>query len=86
MSKSKAKNLQNIDTKSVVMALEYLLAAGYVSKKRLYYENFMRGLFFSFGSIVGAAIVATILLWLLSFFDTLPFINDIAEAIRGSVK
>ena len=86
MSKSKAKNLQNIDTKSAVMALEYLLAAGYVSKKRLYFENFMRGLFFSFGSIVGAAIVATILLWFLSFFDTLPFINDIAEAIRGSVK
>jgi len=86
MSKSKDKNLQNIDTKSAVMALEYLLAAGYVSKKRLYFENFMRGLFFSFGSIVGAAIVATILLWFLSFFDTLPFINDIAEAIRGSVK
>lgn len=68
------------------MALEYLLAAGYVSKKRLYIENFMRGMFFSVGSIVGAAIVVTILLWLLSFFDTLPFVNDIAEAIRGSTK
>jgi hypothetical protein len=36
----------DVDTKAAVQALEYLLTAGYVSKRRLYLANFMRGLFF----------------------------------------
>ena len=82
-----AKNKQaSIDTKAAVQALEYLLAAGYVSRKRLYFENFLRGVFFSVGSIVGAAIVVTLLLWVLSYFDSLPFIQNISRAIENSVR
>lgn len=80
------KNSTNIDTKAAVQALEYLLAAGYVSRRRLYFENFVRGLFFSVGSIVGAAIVVTIILWLLSFFDSLPFIHNISQALKNTIN
>ncbi len=83
MSKKKE---QAIDTKAAVQALEYLLAAGYVSKKRLYLENLLRGMFFSAGSIIGAAVVVTLLLWILSFFDGLPFIQDISRAVESTVE
>lgn len=86
MSKSKQSKKPDVDTKAAVQALEYLLVAGYVSKKRLYFENFMRGLFFSVGSIVGAAVAVTLLLWILSFFDGLPFINDISQAVENTVN
>lgn len=75
-----------IDTKAAVQALEYLLAAGYVNKKRLYIENFLRGIFFSFGSILGATVLIALLLWLLSLFDTAPFVGDIIKNIQDSIK
>lgn len=82
------KNLNNtdIDTKAAVQALEYLLAAGYVSKKRLYLENFIRGIFFSFGSILGATILVTLLLWILSLLDSVPFIGEIVENAERAIN
>ncbi len=76
----------NIDTKAAVQALEYLLAAGYVSRRRLYHENFMRGLFFGFGSVLGATVLIAFLLWILSLFSDIPFIGDIARAVRDSIN
>jgi hypothetical protein len=86
MGKSATKKQPAIDEKAAVQALEYLLAAGYVSKKRLYIENFFRGIFFSVGSIIGAAIIVTIILWGLSLFDSVPFINDISENIKQTLE
>jgi len=68
-----------------LVALENLFAADYISKKRLYYENFLRGMFFSMGTLVGAAVVATVVLWVLSLFNSFPFINHISQAIQSSV-
>lgn len=82
----KSKKQPGIDEKAAVQALEYLLAAGYVSKKRLYLENFTRGVFFSLGSIIGAAVAVTVLLWILSLFDGLPFIHDISQAVENTVE
>lgn len=75
-----------VDTKAAVQALEYLLAAGYVNKKRLYYENFLRGIFFSLGSIIGATVLIAFLLWVLSLFNGLPFLGRIATAVREAIQ
>lgn len=83
---TKKKQELPVDTKAAVQALEYLLAAGYVNKKRLYVENFLRGIFFSAGSIIGAAVVVTLLLWILSLFDGLPFIRDISQAVESTIE
>lgn len=81
-----SKKAADIDEKAAVQALEYLLAAGYVSKKRLYIENFMRGIFFSVGSIIGATIVVALLLWILSLLDNVPFVGDIVENAERSLN
>lgn len=77
-------NKQDID--KAQRALEVLLATRYVSKRVLYKENFLRGLFFGVGTIIGTAIMVTILLWLLSLVETLPFIGPISENIEQSVE
>lgn len=83
--KAKARDEVSDNPKAALAALEYLFAADFVSKKRLYYENFMRGLFFSLGTLVGFAVVATVVLWVLSWFDSFPFIEHISNAIEASV-
>ena len=84
MSTDKKKN--DIDTQAAVQALEYLLAEGYVSKRRLYKENFLRGIFFSVGSIIGATLVIAVLLWALSLFNQVPFIGDITRNVQDTIN
>jgi hypothetical protein len=76
----------NLDTKAAVEALEYLLAAGYVSKKRLYFANFMRGIFFSLGTIVGIALVSTLIISILSQFDDARLVKDVKTSIEKSIQ
>jgi len=60
--KATKKNEIDIDTKAAAQALKVLLASGYVNKKKLYIENFVRGIFFSLGSVLGATVVVALLL------------------------
>ena len=57
------------DPKMAAAALEQLFALGVMDRKTLYFENFMRGLFFSLGGIIGATILLALLLWMLSLFE-----------------
>jgi hypothetical protein len=75
-----------VDTKAAVQALEYMFAAGYVSRKKLYLENFVRGIFFSVGSIIGATIVIALLIWILSLFDTAPLIGDLVKSLKNTLN
>lgn len=84
MVKKQAK--PDVDEKAAVQALEYLLAAGYVSKKRLYIENFVRGIFFSVGSIIGATLIVGLLLWILSLFNNVPFIGEIVRNAQNTIN
>lgn len=56
------------------------------SKVSVYWMNFTRGVFFGFGSIIGATIVVAIFIWVLSFFTDLPGIGDFFENIQRSVE
>jgi len=76
----------DIDTQAAIEALEYLFAAGYVNKKRLYFANFMRGIFFSVGSILGATVVIALLLWILSLFGNIPLIGDFMRSLESTIN
>lgn len=80
----KKPNLTKKEASSAAKALEVLFTTEYISKKDLYIANFVRGIFFSAGTLIGAAVVVTLGLWVLSFFDSIPFINDIREALEAS--
>lgn len=67
-------------------ALEALFAAGYVDKHKLYMANFVRGIFFSVGSIVGATIIIALLLWILSLFDQVPIIGPFFDSLKDTVQ
>lgn len=67
-------------------ALEVLFASRYINKRKLYLNNFVRGIFFGVGSVLGATVLAVIVLWFLSFFDTLPLVGPIADRFQESIR
>lgn len=79
------KALTKQEASDAAKALEKLFALEYISKKRLYLANFLRGLFFSAGTILGAAVMISLLLWALSLPSRIPFIGPIANNIRDTI-
>lgn len=72
--------------REIARALEILFASGYISKKRLYIENFMRGMFFAVGTVVGLTIGVGFLLTVLSFFDEIPLIGPVFENLSQEIE
>jgi len=57
------------------------------SRKQVYWMNFIRGIFFGFGSVLGGTLLIALLIWLLgAFVDVFPpladFINGIIRAME----
>jgi hypothetical protein len=70
----------------IAKALEILFASDYIDKKKLYVSNFIRGMVFSAGGIIGATIVIALLVWVLSLFDNIPLVGPIFENTRETIK
>lgn len=83
---SKEPALSAAEAKQAKKALEVLFASDYVNKRKLYKENFVRGLMFGSGTIIGTAIILTIILWFLSLLDSIPFIGPIVENIETTLQ
>lgn len=70
----------------VAKAIELLFAAGYVDRKKLYWENFVRGIFFAIGGVIGATVVVAILIWFLSLFDQAPIIGPYIDNTKNTIQ
>lgn len=76
----------NPDTLSTARIAEILAQVGHISKKSLYINNFLRGVFFGAGSLLGATIVIAMVIWILSLFDAIPFIGPLIENTTETIK
>lgn len=68
--------------------LEDLFYDFHKSRKQVYGMNFVRGLFFGVGSVLGGTLVIGLLIWLLSLLVDLPggvgdFIQFIVDTVQG---
>lgn len=85
MAKEAAKKQRDTDARKEV--LEEIFNDIYDNRRRIYWVNFARGLFFGMGSLIGGTIAITLGITLLSqFVDWFPilgdFVNSIIEAMN----
>lgn len=52
--------------------IEQLFNDHYKNRWHIYKMNFVRGIFFGFGSVIGATIIVSIAIWMLAQFVELP--------------
>ena len=56
------------------------------SRAEVYKMNFIRGVLFGLGSVLGGTIVVAIIAWILSFFVDLPGIGNAIEQVQHSIE
>jgi hypothetical protein len=55
-------------------------------RKQVYYLNFIRGIWFGLGTVLGGTLLITLLLWVLTWFQQIPFLSDIVENVQRSIE
>jgi hypothetical protein len=58
----------------------------YKHRRKIFYMNFVRGIWFGFGSVLGGTIIITLLLWVLSWFQQVPFLTDVIQNIQHALQ
>lgn len=66
--------------------LDDLFENYYSRRREIYVMNLIRGIFFGFGSVIGGTIVVALLLWLLSAFQYVPFVDGLVEGAQKSLQ
>lgn len=56
------------------------------NRHQVYVMNFVRGIFFGFGSVLGATVVVALLAWILSLFVDLPGIGHSIQQVQHSIQ
>lgn len=79
-------DLSTKDYERIGRAIESVVIAGYVGKRRLAIANFLRGIAFGLGSALGATVLLVIVIYLLSLFSEVPFIGRLAESVEETVR
>ena len=66
--------------------LEDLFHDFHRNRVQVYKMNFIRGIFFGFGSVIGGTLVIALLAWVLSFFVAIPGIGDQIEKAQQTIQ
>lgn len=66
--------------------LEDLFDDYYRQRYKVYKMNFVRGIVFGFGSVIGGTLMIALLLWLLTFMNDIPFVGDFSEKVQNSIE
>lgn len=69
--------------------LEDLFYDFHSSRKQVYSMNFIRGMFFGFGSVIGGTLVVALIVWILSLLADIPggtgdFIQYVVDIVESS--
>lgn len=66
--------------------IEELFNDFYMRRHRVYWANFVRGLFFGFGSVLGGTLLVAIVVWILSQFVHWPGVGEFFQQVTNMLK
>ena len=80
------QNLKHKDYEELGRRLENIYLTGYINKKEMLKMSFLKGLVTGLGGVIGATIVVALVFWILSLFDSVPFVGPVLEKLETNVK
>ena len=58
----------------------------YKQRQRIYKVNFVRGVFFGVGSVIGGTLVVAVIVWVISLFVDLPVIGEYFQNVQHTIE
>lgn len=80
------KPSKTVDYERLGRSIEAIYEMNYANRHRMYKMSFFKGVAAGLGGLIGATIVAALLLWVLNFFDELPLIGPFTDKIQDTVQ
>jgi hypothetical protein len=56
------------------------------SRAEVYKMNFIRGIFFGLGTVIGGTVIVAVALWLMSFFIDIPGIGQSVQQLQQTLE
>ncbi|HEU4716018.1 MAG TPA: DUF5665 domain-containing protein [Candidatus Saccharimonadales bacterium] len=56
------------------------------SRGEIYKMNFIRGIFFGLGSVIGGTVIIALVIWLMGFFVDIPGIGNSVEKLQNNIE
>jgi len=81
--KKSSKRVSDAEASSRRQLFEEMFYDFYNNRHKVYWMNFVRGLSFGFGALIGGTVVVTIVVWILGRFVSIPLIG---EYIRQGIE
>ena len=66
--------------------IEELFYDFHKSRAQVYKMNFIRGIFFGLGSVLGGTIIVAIIIWILSWFVNFPGVGDYFQQLQDTLN
>lgn len=66
--------------------MEELFNDYYAHRHQVYVMNFVRGVMFGLGSVIGGTIVVGLIIWILSFFVNFPVVGQYLDNASDRIK
>lgn len=87
MKKAVKRLQEDTESKARRALIEDLFQDFHSSRRQIFEMNFIRGIFFGVGSVIGGTLVVAILAWILSLFTDAPgilgeFIQFIVDTVQ----
>ncbi len=81
-----SKNEPKVDYEQIGKMVQNIYESGYIDRNTMYKMSFIKGILAGLGGVVGATLLVTILLWLLSVLHYVPFLNQITDNVQCSIS
>lgn len=85
MAKKKHK-LSTTEYEKLGRTLESIFEGGYINHHRVYKINFIRGVFFGLGSVIGGTLIIACVIWILTLLGEVPFLGELADNVRTTIE
>lgn len=80
------KKLQDDELLELGKKLQQFYDMGYVNKKQTILFSFYKGLAGGLGAFLGGTIIVGLLLWILSLFNNVQFVNHIVNNLHHTLQ
>lgn len=85
-AKKTVQKVKDNQAQAATRGFEDLFDDYYAQRYKVYKMNFVRGVVFGLGSVVGGTLMVALLVWVLSFFNEIPFIGNFTHTVQRSIE